>query len=165
MPRVYLGLGSNIDRQRNISSALAELREVFGDLTVSTVYQCPAVGFDGDDFYNLAVGLDTDLDVHEVSHQLHAIEDRHGRQRDRSHFSDRTLDIDLLLYGDLVVQEKGLALPRPEIERSVFVLKPLAEIAPEVRHPVTDTTIAELWSTFPNQGEELVPIELGNRQD
>lgn len=165
MARVYLGLGSNIDRERNIASALLELREIFAELTVSTVYQCPAVGFDGEDFYNLAVGFDTDLDVHEVSRELHAIEDRHGRERNRSHYSDRTLDIDLLLYDDLVVKEKGLALPRREIERYAFVLRPLAEIAPDFRHPVTDITIAELWSAFPKRGDELVPVELGNRHN
>ena len=163
MARVYLGLGSNIDRERNVRSALVELREVFGELTISTIYQCPAVGFDGEDFYNLAAGLDTDLDVHAVIRQLHIIEDRHGRKRDRSHFSDRTLDIDLLLYDDLVIQQQGFTLPRPEIERYAFVLKPLSEIAPDARHPVAGATIAELWDAFPNRGDELLSVDLDQR--
>ncbi|UPG86184.1 2-amino-4-hydroxy-6-hydroxymethyldihydropteridine diphosphokinase [Luteibacter aegosomatis] len=155
MGRAYLSLGSNMDAERWLGAAVAELRERFGRLDVSPVYRSAAVGFDGPDFLNLAVGLDSDLDPFELNDWLHALEDRHGRVRGGDRYASRTLDVDIVLYDDLVLSGEGhLELPRGEL-RHAFVLKPMADIAPEVRHPVDGRTMAELWNAFPVGSEPL----------
>lgn len=158
MARVYVSVGSNIDRARNVRACLAALRQHFGALIVSTIYETAAVGFDGDDFYNLVVGFDTGQDVHAVARTLRAIEGRHGRVREAGRFAARTLDLDLLLYDDLVLDEDGLRLPRGEITRYAFVLRPLAEIAGDRVHPTRGGTIGELWQAFAASGERLEPV-------
>ncbi|HET6546231.1 MAG TPA: 2-amino-4-hydroxy-6-hydroxymethyldihydropteridine diphosphokinase [Rhodanobacteraceae bacterium] len=150
MARVYLSLGSNIEPERHLRAALAELRAQFGDLLVSPVYRTAPVGFEGADFLNLAVGLDTDRDPVALDDWLHALEDRHGRRRDVERFSDRTLDIDIVFYGDRVQRGPGhLDIPREEL-RHAFVLKPLVDIAPTLRDPVSGRTLAELWQQHPD---------------
>lgn len=156
MARVYLSLGSNLEPHHYLRVALDELRERFGALAVSPAYRSKSVGFDGADFINLAVGLDTDLSPEALNEWLHALEDRHGRRRDVPRFSDRTLDLDIVLYDDLVRYGEGhLDIPRKEL-RHAFVLKPIADIAPELRHPVSGKTMAELWAAFPAESEPLV---------
>ena len=155
MARVYLSLGSNQEPHRYLRAALDELRARFGSLDVSPAYRSAAVGFDGADFINLAVGLDTELAAAALNDWLHALEDRHGRRRDVSRFADRTLDVDIVLYDDLVTQGAGhLDIPRKELKHA-FVLKPMADIAPDVRHPVDGRTLAELWAAFPADREPL----------
>ena len=149
MTRVWLSLGSNLEPEKNLRAALLELRARFGDVIVSPVYRFPAVGFDGPDFLNLAAGIDTDLSVGVLNDWLHALEDRHGRRRDVPRFSSRTLDVDIVLFGDQVMKGTGnLEIPRPELKYA-FVLKPLADIAADVMHPVLDKTIGQLWREFP----------------
>ncbi|HSN00970.1 MAG TPA: 2-amino-4-hydroxy-6-hydroxymethyldihydropteridine diphosphokinase [Rudaea sp.] len=149
MTRVWLSLGSNLEPEKNLRAALLELRARFGDVIVSPVYRFPAVGFDGPDFLNLAAGIDTDLSVGVLNDWLHALEDRHGRRRDVPRFSSRTLDVDIVLFGDQVMKGTGnLEIPRPELKHA-FVLKPLADIAADVMHPVLDKTIGQLWREFP----------------
>jgi 2-amino-4-hydroxy-6-hydroxymethyldihydropteridine diphosphokinase len=149
MTRAYLSLGSNIEPGKNLGAALAELRAKFGDIIVSPTYKFPAVGFEGPDFLNLAVGLDTDLPPPALNDWLHALEDRHGRRRDVPRFSSRTLDADIVLYGDQVVSGPGNPqIPRAELQHS-FVLKPLSDIAGDVVHPVLQKTLRELWRESP----------------
>ena len=149
MSRAYLSLGSNLDPERNIASALEALRARFGTLIVSPTYRTAAVGFEGPDFLNLAVGLDTDLAPQALDDWLHALEDRHGRDRSGARFSSRTLDVDLLLYDDLVLRgERNLELPRPELARDAFVLQPMADIAPDVVHPTLGRSLGALWRAF-----------------
>jgi 2-amino-4-hydroxy-6-hydroxymethyldihydropteridine diphosphokinase len=152
MPEVFLSIGSNIDREKHIPSALAALAGRFGPLTVSGIYEAEAVGFEGPPFHNLVVAFATELPAQEVATILTEIEEQHGRTRNCKKFSSRTLDLDLLLYGDLVLREGKLNLPRAEITRYAFVLEPLAEIAPDRQHPVTSERYADLWARFDKSG-------------
>ena len=115
MPRVYISIGSNIDRENNIRGAVRMLRQRYGTLTLSRVYETPAEGFDGEAFYNLVAGLDTDEPVERVRQALANIETAHGRNRGGARFSARTLDLDLLLYDDLVRHADSVDIPRGEI--------------------------------------------------
>ncbi|SRR5258706_9703287 len=155
MVKVYLSLGSNLEPERNLAAALRELQHRFGVLTISPTYRSSAVGFDGPDFLNLAVGLETELEPPALDLWLHALEDRHGRRRDVPRFSSRTLDADIVLYDDRIVRGPGnLELPRPDL-RHAFVLKPVADIAPELVHPLLGKTMAQLWREFPAASEPL----------
>lgn len=158
MARVYVSIGSNIDRDRNVAAALAGLRREFGELQQSTIYETQAVGFEGDAFYNLVVGFDTEQSPHEVAAMLHRIEDQHGRQRHGGKFSARTLDLDMLLYDDLVLEADDLNLPRREILEYAFVLRPLAEIAAERRHPLAGVSYAALWDDFDATAQPMWPV-------
>ena len=160
MTRIYISIGSNIEAELHLRQAVAELRMHYGELQLSSVYESESVGFDGDNFFNMVVGLDTDEDVHSVVQTLRQIEDRHGRVRTGPRFSARTLDLDLLLYSDLVLKENGLELPRGEITQNAFVLWPLAELAPELLHPVRQQTMASLWQGFNKDSQKLWPIPL-----
>ena len=160
MARVYVSVGSNIDRRKNISAALDDLRAEYSSLLQSGTYETEAVGFDGDPFYNLVVAFDTGRSPQEVAESLRRIEDAHGRTRSGGKFSSRTLDLDLLLYDDLVFDEGGLCLPRKEILEYAFVLKPLAEIAGEMKHPVTGETFASLWQAFDATTQPMWPVDL-----
>jgi 2-amino-4-hydroxy-6-hydroxymethyldihydropteridine diphosphokinase len=151
MTRAWLSLGSNLEPEKNLRAALLELRGHFGGIVVSPAYRFPAVGFAGPDFINLAAGIDTDVSAGVLNDWLHALESRHGRRRDVPRFSDRTLDVDIVLFGDQVLQGPGnLEIPRPELKYA-FVLKPLADIAADVVHPVLGKTIGQLWREFPQE--------------
>lgn len=160
MARVYLSLGSNQEPQRYLRAALEELHARFGALDISPAYRSASVGFTGADFINLAVGMDTDLAPMALNDWLHALEDRHGRRRDVPRYADRTLDVDIVLYDDLVTQGPGhLDIPRKELKHA-FVLKPIADIAPDVHHPVNGKTMRALWMSFPAESEPLTAVSL-----
>jgi 2-amino-4-hydroxy-6-hydroxymethyldihydropteridine diphosphokinase len=163
--RAYLSLGSNVDPEMNLCSALAELRATFGAIVVSPAYRTASVGFDGPDFFNLAVGLDTDLDAPTLDAWLHALEDRHGRRRDVPRYSSRTLDIDIVLFGDERIEGPGhLRIPRPEL-REAFVLRPLADIAPDAIDPDSGARIGELWKRVePKPAMETVALDVSKPQ-
>jgi 2-amino-4-hydroxy-6-hydroxymethyldihydropteridine diphosphokinase len=145
MPRVWVSIGSNIDRQRNVRGALEDLRGLFGELTVSPVYETDSVGFEGDAFYNLVAGFDSELPPATLHGLMREIEARHGRERGAEKFAPRTLDVDVLTYGDTATDEGGKLLPRDDIEQYAFVLRPLADVAGDERHPVTGERYAEMW--------------------
>jgi 2-amino-4-hydroxy-6-hydroxymethyldihydropteridine diphosphokinase len=164
MPCVWLSIGSNIDRERMIPAALDALRRQFGKLVLSPVYQSPAEGFVGEPFYNLVAGINTDMPLPQLHRVLKAIEDQHGRVRDAAKFSSRTLDIDVLTYGDYVGDEGGKQIPRDEILKYAFVLKPLVDVAANELHPALKVTYAELWQQFSGNKEslELVAMNLAS---
>ena len=144
MKRAYLSLGSNIEPAYHVHGAVAALYARYGDLSISPVYQTPAVGFEGDDFLNLVVGIDTDESPEALLTSCRDIEAQLGRRRSDQRFSARTMDIDVLTLGDCVRSEAP-ALPRDEILKYAFVLKPLADIAPDERHPVDGRPYARIW--------------------
>jgi len=158
MPWVYVGIGSNIDRDASVRAGVADLRAHYGELRLSSVYESEAVGFAGDPFYNMVAGFRTDESIDEVLATLNEIEANHGRRRNGPRFVSRTLDLDLLLYGDEIVTTEKYHLPRDEILRYAFVLWPLAEVAPETVHPETGKTFAGLWAGFDKKDQSLRPI-------
>ena len=163
MQRIWISIGSNIDAAANVRDAVAALREIFGDAMLSPVYETAAVGFTGPHFLNLVAGFTTSVPAAEVVQVLGRIEARFGRQRDEKKFDSRTLDLDLLTYGDEVVTASGKRLPRDEILEYAFVLKPLADVAPKERHPVDGRTYAELWAAFEGDrtGMSSIDFDLG----
>lgn len=158
MAQVYVSIGSNIERERNIARALQALASAYGELQLSSVYESAAVGFDSAPFYNLVAAFHTGEPPSAVQATLRRIEDSQGRVR-KAELAARTLDLDLLLYDDLVTQNGTLQLPREDIERYAFVLGPLAEIAGERRHPVTGVRYADMWTAFDAGGQQLRRID------
>jgi 2-amino-4-hydroxy-6-hydroxymethyldihydropteridine diphosphokinase len=159
--RVYVSLGSNAGREANIRLAVAALREQFGAIELSPVYDSAAVGFDGSDFLNLVAGVDTSLEVEAVAAVFRAIEDQLGRDRTQPKFASRPIDLDILTYDNLILEVPGIRIPRPEILENAFVLKPLQDIAPQSLHPVSGQSYAELWRRMePNAPRlDLFPLE------
>lgn len=160
MAQVFIGVGSNIDRENNIRAGIHALQQQFINVVTSTIFESSAVGFAGDNFYNMVVSMDTELAPAELQQTLHEIENRFGRKRGGPRYVSRTLDLDLLLYDDLVCDEDGLQIPREDVTKFAFVLRPLAELAGELRHPVLAESYANLWSAFAQSDQELWPVKL-----
>ena len=160
--RIYVSLGSNSDRETMIRRAVTALREQFGEIELSPVYDSAAVGFDGSNFLNLVVGINTSLGVEAVVTIFHAIEDQLGRDRSQPKFASRPIDLDILAYDDLVLDVPGIHIPRPEILQNAFVLKPLQDIAADQLHPVARESYALLWRRMaPNAPRlDVFPLNL-----
>ena len=158
MAQVFVSIGSNIEREKYITNALDALQQHFGRLQLSSVFESEAVGFDGDNFYNLVAAFNTELPVSELSRLLKTVEDQNGRCRQGPKFSGRTLDIDILTYDQLVGNHGGVELPRDEITRNAFVLRPLAEIAGAVIHPGSGLCYADLWQGYDQAQQRLWPV-------
>lgn len=160
MVTVYLGLGSNVDAEKNLRLAAGELRRRFGDVRLSRTYRNAAVGFEGDDFLNLVAAFDTAEPPLAIQQQIDEIHDLAGRQRAGDKFSPRTLDVDLLLYGNEIIDEPPLHLPRPDVLEYVFVLGPLAELAPELVHPLSGRPIGEHWQECDASRHPLARVDV-----
>jgi 2-amino-4-hydroxy-6-hydroxymethyldihydropteridine diphosphokinase len=168
---VFLGLGSNIERYRHITAALDELDRAFAALQISPVYEAESVGFEGDPFLNLVVSLHCELSLMEFVVWLRRLELSYGRDVQAVKFSARTLDVDILCFGELCGEFlrkeafpdelglRGLVLPREEILHNAYVLKPLADLAPGVCHPVTERPYAEHWQTFDGARDGLQRVD------
>lgn len=159
MSTAWLGLGSNVDAERHLAAGIASLRQAFGTIALSPVYRSVAVGFEGHHFLNLAASIHTAMPPLELKHWLNALEREHGRQRDVPKFSDRSLDVDILLYDDLWLRSPELELPRAEVLQYAHVLRPLAELAPDLVHPVLRRTLADIWASFTGEREGLERVE------
>ncbi|MFL0804355.1 MAG: 2-amino-4-hydroxy-6-hydroxymethyldihydropteridine diphosphokinase [Agarilytica sp.] len=155
MPEILLGIGSNINREENIRSGLETLSGIVCHMRVSPVYESPAFGFSGDNFFNLVVAGETERSLDALIGLLREIEFSHGREKDAAKFSSRYLDIDILTYGDRVGEFNGLELPRPEVLTQPYVLKPIADIVPASVHPKERKRFDSLWEHFPGDKRQL----------
>ena len=158
MATVYVSIGSNINREYHVTQALEALETRFAPLNISRYYDCVPVGFEGDNFLNLVVGFECALTVAELASILREIELENGRQRETKAFAARTMDIDILLYDDLVGVIDGVELPRGEITEYAFVLRPLVDIAAQKRHPTLDISYQQLWDNFDQSSQKTQPI-------
>jgi len=159
MVKAYVSVGSNIEREKNVAAALERMKAEFGELESSRIWETTAVGFEGERFYNLVVAFDTELPAQELALLLHRLEDELGRDRSGGKFSSRSIDLDLLLYDDLILDEGDLKLPRPEILEYAFVLCPLAEIAGDLKHPVNGFSFGMLWRQFDPTAQPMWPVD------
>ena len=148
MTDVYISVGSNVDREKHIRAAINSLQDNFGQLILSSVYETTAIGFKGDDYLNLVAVFETTKEPEQVDLILDKIEILNGRTPENRKLSARTLDLDLILFGDHVSDDPKLKIPRDEILKCAFMLEPLAEIAGELKHPVIGKTYSELWRSF-----------------
>ena len=155
----YLSLGSNVEPERNLRAAVASLRERFGEVTVSPVYRTRPVGFEGPDFLNAVARIECDTDPFALHRWLHKLEEEHGRDSRDREYSNRPLDIDIVYFGSLVLDVGVLQLPRPEL-RYAFVLKPMADIAPDFVDPLRDSTMAALWAMHPEHATPPPRVDL-----
>ena len=157
MSIVYLGLGSNIRPEENLSLGVRELRRHYGEVDVSSVYRGAAIGFEGDDFLNLVLRVRSKETPVEICNEIERLHDLAGRNRSNEKWVSRPLDIDLLLYNDLIIDERPVRVPRSDILEYSFVLRPLAELAPDLVHPATGKTMLAHWQEFDAESQ---PLEL-----
>ena len=159
MRQVYLSVGSNQEPRKHVAMALEAINALFSPIEFSSVYESVAVGFEGDNFFNLVVGFETELPLTELDERLDQIEQDCGRKRGGERFASRTMDLDLLVYGDHVCHDEHWDIPRGEITRYAFVLKPLAELAPDFLHPESGLSFSQLWETSDFSGQDLWRVE------
>jgi 2-amino-4-hydroxy-6-hydroxymethyldihydropteridine diphosphokinase len=155
---IYISVGSNVEREQHVRAGLQAMYLAFGELSLSSVYESEAVGFSGSHFYNLVVRAHTSQTVQQVCARLKKIEEENHRVRGDKKFAPRTLDLDLLLYDELV-DDSLVELPRAEILFNAFVLQPLAEIAANEIHPLVGNTYQSLWNDYDKSKQKLWPIE------
>ena len=158
MVEVFLGLGSNTDKHKHICAGLDALTSALGPLALSSVYESKSVGFNGRNFFNLVAKAQTQLPLAELALLLKRIEDSNGRLRDGPKFSPRTLDIDILTYGELTGMHGEIELPRDEIVFNAFVLQPMAELAPTSLLPGSNSSYAQLWQEYDKTKQQLWPV-------
>lgn len=156
---VYVSAGSNIEPVKNLRLACSELEESSGLLSRSSVYRTKSVGFEGNDFLNMVIRFSSPLSLDDIICELERIEKLSDRRRESMPFASRTLDLDLLLYGDQVVRSPQVSLPRADITKYAFVLGPMAEMAPGLRHPQSGKTMGELWAAFDQGAQPIQRLE------
>jgi 2-amino-4-hydroxy-6-hydroxymethyldihydropteridine diphosphokinase len=157
---VFVAAGSNVEPETNLARAAAAIAHTWPDAHRSRAYRNVAVGFDGPDFINLVIGFSAAQPLESVIARLHAIETQCGRPRYAPKRASRTMDLDVLLYGERVEKTSDYTLPRPDLLKRPYMLGPLAEIAPDVVHPTANKTIGELWREFDSAGHVMTPVDL-----
>lgn len=154
----YLGIGSNLNRRHNIESCLHFFQASFAETEVSSVYRSASFGFDGHDFFNLVIKVSSAFKPYQLKHWLQQLEDMHGRDRSKPRYSDRQLDIDLLLCDDLIIDDGFVQIPRREITQRKYVLKPLQDLAPELLHPIAQKRLADLWQALSQSDQSKLDL-------
>ncbi len=160
MPDVFVAAGSNVQPESALRTALDALERIYGPLRISPAYRNKAVGFEGDDFINLVVGFTTNDPLTEVRRNLQQVEALCGRPPNAPKWAPRTMDLDILLYGDTVSTEPGLLLPRPDLIKRPYMLKPMADVAPDVMHPTLHRTMQQLWDAFEQKAHEMTETQI-----
>ncbi len=160
MARVYIAIGGNVEPERWFPVAARELKRRYPGVRFSSCYRNPAFGFEGADFLNAVAGFDTARSPEEVLSDCHEVEAICGRRRDDPKWAPRVMDVDLLLHGETIAETPTYRLPRPDLLQRCYMLGPLAEIAPEVRHPVTGRTIGEHWRELARAPHSLERIAM-----
>ena len=160
MSVAFVALGSNIDPEARMAQAARALKAAYPDVRFSRCYANTAFGFDGPDFVNAVAGFDTAEPIEALLQRLQAIEALCGRSRADPKWEPRAMDLDLLLYGETVGEGPGYTLPRPDLKKRVYMLGPLAELAPDVRYPPAGPSIGELWRSFVGDRQALRRLAL-----
>ncbi len=158
MAKIFVGIGSNIEAEKHVQIAINTLKMDFPDCQFSKIYESEAVGFKGNNFLNLVVKFSADYAIPEIVKILNVIEQQTGRKRTAPRFSSRSLDLDLLMYED-VICGVPVVLPREEITENAFVLLPLSELAPDLIHPVYNKSMKQLWQEFNQKSQKLWPVD------
>ena len=160
MTKVFFGVGSNIKPEENIVLAVREIKDIFDDVIVSPVYKNKSVGFEGNDFLNLVISCSTKMSVYDIGDFIEQVHNLSGRKKKSNKYLSRTLDIDLLMFGDHIIQDSKIHIPRDDILKYSFVLKPLVDIAPESIHPITKSSFSEHWDRMDKTENPLIPVEI-----
>ncbi|HMN44628.1 MAG TPA: 2-amino-4-hydroxy-6-hydroxymethyldihydropteridine diphosphokinase [Povalibacter sp.] len=160
MPEVFVAAGSNVQPEINLRKALDALERIYAPLTISPAYRNKAVGFEGEDFINLVLGFITTDSLIDVRRNLQSVEALCGRVPDAPKWAPRSMDLDILLYDDVVSDEPGYLLPRPDLVKRPYMLKPMADIAPDRMHPTRRRTMRELWAAFDQGGHEMKEVRV-----
>ena len=158
MTYILLSIGSNIERDKNIRYAIHEIAGRYGEINLSPVYETASVGFEGPPFLNLVLGFHSGDELLQIREYLRGIESDVGRVRGRKSFDNRLLDIDVILFGEQDLRSAGYDIPRYEIEKFAYVLKPLADLHPQMPHPVTGKTYHQMWREFSKKSDQLVML-------
>ncbi len=162
MAQIYISLGSNVEREHYVKQGLISIANEFNlpftQLTLSSLFECEAIGFNGPIFYNMVIGIKCPHSVEQVASILRKIEFSHGRDHNAKKFSPRTLDLDLLLYDDLIIKRPA-QLPRNEICTNAFVLWPLSEVAPNLTHPILKKSYQDLWRNYDKNTQKLKIVD------
>ena len=158
--KVYIGIGSNLDKEKNIKSCMIELRKNYKNIVISPVYETSSMGFDGPNFYNLACSFDTISEIYVLKAKLNSIENAHGRHFNETKFSSRTLDIDILYYDSLIISNEKIKIPRKEIIEYDFVLTPLIDIAPDFMHPELNMSHSDIMANHIIEKQTVRKVDL-----
>ena len=146
MTQVFIAIGSNYHRDKNINAAISALKEQHLDLLISPTYQTPSYGFDGPDFFNLLATFESTQAHEDIVSSLKAIEVAQGRNYSEKKSPRISIDLDLLLYGSEIINNENHQLPHPDILRYPFILQGLAELAPNLQHPILKQSFTELYA-------------------
>lgn len=158
MAQIFVGMGSSINRRENIREGVLWLKKIFGEVRLSDVFESEAVGFEGVNFYNLVAEIHSELTMELLISTLKAIEVQQGRPENTIKYAPRTLDLDLLLYDQHI--NRAWNIPRAEITENAFVLQPLAQLAPTLKHPILAVSYQQLWQQYPPDKQKLWKTEI-----
>jgi 2-amino-4-hydroxy-6-hydroxymethyldihydropteridine diphosphokinase len=160
MKDVYVAAGSNVEPEKNLARACQEIANTWPGVRFSQAYRNRSVGFEGPDFINMVLGFRTDDSIESVLARLRDIEILCGRPRNAPKWASRTIDLDVLLFGDRVEKTADYTLPRPDLLKRPYMLGPMAEIASGVKHPLAGITIGELWQEFDRDAHSMSPVNI-----